>query len=154
MYNSKVYCIFSYVTLHEKPYFLFPNVLKRWSFQKKIALEYDLFCIIRKDVFLFLENIILLSKRKMKDDLSQKIHENMIFSSNTPKRWSFQKKDHSWIWSFLYYLERWRFFFHKIYFFFGRKMEDDLSQEIHVNMIFSVYMYKSYKYDILSKKYT
>ena len=27
-------------------------------------------------------------------------------------------------------------------------MKDDLSQEIHVNMIFSVYMYKCYKYDI------
>ena len=27
--------------LHQKPYFIFPNVLKRWSFQK-IALEYDL----------------------------------------------------------------------------------------------------------------
>ena len=27
-------------------------------------------------------------------------------------------------------------------------MKDDLSQEIHGNMIFSVYMYKCYKYDI------
>ena len=29
----------------------------------------------------------------MKDDLSQKkkVHGNMIFSSNVPKRWSFQK---------------------------------------------------------------
>ena len=42
----------------------------------------------------------------------------------------------------------------KIYFFFGRKMEDDLSQEIHGNIIFSVYMYKCYKYNILQKKYT
>ena len=33
-------------------------------------------------------------------------------------------------------------------------MKDDLSQEIHGNMIFSVYMYKCYKYDItlLEKK--
>ena len=46
------------------------------------------------------------------------------------------------------------FFFRKVYFFFGRKIEDDLSQEIHANMIFSVYMYKCYKYDILPKKYT
>ena len=33
------------ITLHGKPYFLFPDVMKRWSFQKKkkkIALEYDL----------------------------------------------------------------------------------------------------------------
>ena len=27
-------------------------------------------------------------------------------------------------------------------------MKDDLSQEIHKNMVLSVYMYKSYKYDI------
>ena len=30
------------------------------------------------------------------------------------------------------------------------KMKDDLSQGIHGNMIFSVYMYKCYKYDITS----
>ena len=35
-------------TLHEKPYFLFPNVLKRLPFQN-LVLEYDLSCIIRKD---------------------------------------------------------------------------------------------------------
>ena len=33
------------------------------------------------------------------------------------------------------------------YFFLGRKMGDDLSQEIHGNMIFSVYTYKCYKRD-------
>ena len=40
------------------------------------------------------------------------------------------------------------------YFFFGQKMKDALSQKIHGNMIFSVYMYKCYKYDItlLQKK--
>ena len=38
------------------------------------------------------------------------------------------------------------FFLRKIwYFFFGRKMKDDLSQEIHGNMIFSVYMYKMFQ---------
>ena len=35
-------------SLHEKPYYPFPNVLKRWCSQKA-ALEYDLCCIIRKD---------------------------------------------------------------------------------------------------------
>ena len=38
-----------YFTLHWKPYFLFPDALKRWSFQKKDALEYDLSCINGKD---------------------------------------------------------------------------------------------------------
>ena len=48
------------------------NVLKRWSFQK-IAQEYDLSCIIWKDGIF------------PKDDLSQKIHGNMIFSVYTCK---------------------------------------------------------------------
>ena len=38
------------------------------------------------------------------------------------------------------------------YFFFGLKIKDDLSQEIHGNIILSVYMYKSYENDILPKK--
>ena len=104
-----------------------------------------------KMIFLFLENIILFFRRKMKDDPSQKkknIYGNMIFSSNVLKRWSFLKNSHG-LWSFLYYLERWYLFLRKLsYFFFGRKIKDDLSQEIHGNMILSVYMYKCYKYDI------
>ena len=40
-------------------------------------------------------------------------------------------------------------FFPKIlYFFFRRKKKDDLSQKIYGNMIFCVYMYKCYKYDV------
>ena len=35
--------------LHEKPCFYFVNVLKRWSFQNKMAPEYDLSYIIKKD---------------------------------------------------------------------------------------------------------
>lgn len=52
--ENSTYLFFIYYTvlsLHEKPYFLFPNVLKRSSF-KKNTLEYDLFCIIRKDEIL------------------------------------------------------------------------------------------------------
>ena len=44
-----------------------------------------------KVIFLFPENMILPLRRKMKDDLSQKIHGNMIFFSNVLKRWSFRK---------------------------------------------------------------
>ena len=44
----------------------------------------------------------------------KKIHGNMIFSSNVLKRWSFQK-NRTGIWSFLYYQERWYFFFPKIW---------------------------------------
>ena len=48
----------------------------------------------------------------MKDDLSQKIHGNMVFSSNVLERWSLQK-NRSGIRSFLYYQERWHFFSRK-----------------------------------------
>ena len=44
----------------------------------------------------------------------KKIHGNMIYSSNVLKRWSFQKNC-TGIWSFLYYQERWYFFFPKIW---------------------------------------
>ena len=47
--------------------------------------------IFGKMIFLFTENMILPLGRKMKDDLSQKIHRNMIFSSDVLKRWFFQK---------------------------------------------------------------
>ena len=40
------------------------------------------------------------------------------------------------------------FFPENVILFFGRKMKDDLSQEILANLTFSVYMYKWYKYDI------
>ena len=77
----------------------------------------------------------------------KKIHGNIIFSSNAPKRWSFQKKSR---WDMIFFVLSGKMvhFFQKIwYFLFGRKIKDDLSQEIHGN-IFSVYMYKCYKYDV------
>ena len=48
---------------------------------KKIALESDLSYIVRRYFFyIFPENMILFFRQKMKDDLSQKIRGNMIFS--------------------------------------------------------------------------
>ena len=77
------------------------------------------------------------------------IHRNMIFFSNAPKRWSFQINKLRWNMIFLVLSGKMGFFSRIIwYFFFGRKMKDDLSQGICRNMIFSVYMYKCYKYDI------
>ena len=67
-------------SLHEKQYFIFPNTLKRLSFPKNIALEYDLSCIIRREGFSSPENMILFFRQKMKDHLSQKIQRSMIFS--------------------------------------------------------------------------
>ena len=80
-------------------YFLFPDVLKRWSFQKNRA---GIFLVLSgKIMLLFPENMILHLRRKMKDDLSQKIHGNMIFSSNVLKRWSFQKRLLRWAMIFI-----------------------------------------------------
>ena len=44
-----------------------------------------------KMIFLFPENMILFFRHERKDDLSQKIPGNMIFSLIVLKRWSFQK---------------------------------------------------------------
>ena len=51
------------------------NFLKKWSFRKKIALEYDLFCIVRKDHISFfrkydliLEIIFFEKKNKQKNN--------------------------------------------------------------------------------------
>ena len=70
---------------------------------------------------------------------SKKIHGNRIFSSNFLKRWSFQKGP-CWDMISLVISGKMVFFFPKTwYFFLGQKVRDDLSQEIHENMIFSEY---------------
>ena len=57
---------------------------------KKIALEYDLSCIIGKGDISFSRKYDLNPRRKMKDDLSQKkkkkIHRHMMISSNVLKK--------------------------------------------------------------------
>ena len=60
-----------FISLHGKPYFLLPDVLKRWL-SKKIALEYDLSRIIGKDHVSLSRKYDLNLRRKMKDDLFQK----------------------------------------------------------------------------------
>ena len=62
----------------------------------------------------------------------------MIFSSNVMRRWSFQKQ-FPWNMIFLALSGKIFFFLKTCYFFFGLKMKDDLSQEMHGNMIFSLY---------------
>ena len=58
-------------TLHEKPCFLFPDVLKRWSFQKNRT-GIRSFLYYQERWCFFPENIILFFRRKMKDDLCRK----------------------------------------------------------------------------------
>ena len=93
------------ISLHGKPHFLFPGVLKRWSFQENCAGIWS-----GKMMFLFPENMILHLRRHMKDDLSQKNTEIWYFHQNFWKDGIF-KKGRAGTWSFLYYLEeRWYFF--------------------------------------------
>ena len=60
-------------------------------FPKKLSWNMIFLVLSGKMIFLFPKNIILPLRRKMKDDLSQKIHGNIIFPSNVLKRWSFEK---------------------------------------------------------------
>ena len=89
---------------------------------KKIEMEYDLSCIIGKDYISFSRKYDLTSRRKMKDDLSQKkIHGNMIFTLNVLKRWSFQEGSRRDM-IFLVLPGKVVFFFPKTWYFFpGRK---------------------------------
>ena len=87
MLTIKMY--FKFFSLHGKPYFVFRNVLKRWSFQK-IAPEYDLSCIIRKDdisfprkydLVLYVENerLYFFKKSTRKYDIFFKCSEKTVF---------------------------------------------------------------------------
>ena len=60
--------------MHEKPFFLFPNVPKRWSFQKKSNWNMIFLVLSEKMIFLFPED-----RQKRKEDLSQKNAWKYVF---------------------------------------------------------------------------
>ena len=74
-----------------KTIFSFCRRPEKMVFPKKLCWNMIFLLLLGKMIFLFLENVILPLRRKMKDDLSQKIHGS-IFSSNVLKGWSFQKR--------------------------------------------------------------
>ena len=98
------------------------------------------------------------SENERRSFSKKKIHRKMMYSSNVPKRWSFQKNC-TGIWSFIYHEERWYFFFPKIwYFFYGLKMKEIFLKK-YMEIWCFLYVGKdcisfSYKYEItfLSKK--
>ena len=97
-------------------------------------------------MFLFPENMIWHLRRKMKDDLSQKKYTEIWHFLQTFLKDGLFKKGHAGTWSFLYYLEKLYFFSKTWYFFLGQEVRDELSQEIHGNMIFSgCSRYRCYK---------
>ena len=83
-------CSWAY-SLHGKPCFLFPDILKRCSFQKNRAGIWSFLYYRERSCFFFLKIWSYTLDGKWKMIFLKKIHGNMIFSSNFLKRWSFQK---------------------------------------------------------------
>ena len=132
------------LSLHGKPFFLFPEVLKRWSFQKNRAGIWSFLYYRERSCFFFPKIWSYTLDGKWKMIFLKKYTEIWYFLQTFWKDGLF-KKGHAGTWSFLYYLERWYFFPKTWYFFLGQEERDDLSQEIHEYMIFSVYTYECYK---------
>ena len=141
------------IALHKKPYFLFPNVLKRWSFQK-IAMEYDLFCIITKDDICFSQKYDIFSlDGKWKMTFLKKIQENMTLFvylykcykydiSILPKkqRWSSPKKRHLKV-TFLASLKIWYSSYKMWYFCWSTILIDILDWHSRKSLNDSLYFY-------------
>ena len=79
------------LSLHGKPYVLFPDVLKRWSFQKNRAGIWSFLYCRESTCFFFPKIWSYTLDGKWKMIFLKKIHGNMIFFSNFLKGWSFQK---------------------------------------------------------------
>ena len=122
------------VSLHGKPYFLFPDALKRWSFQKNCALIWSFAYYRERWYFLFpkIWSDTLDGKWKISFFKNTKIYdiffkpsEKMVF----PKR-ALPPHDLSCIiWKDgIFFPKKWSIFP-------GQKIKDSLSQEIHGNMM-------------------
>ena len=96
-------------TLHEKPYFLFPDVLKRWSFQKNCGGIWSFLCYRERWYFFFpkIWSYTLDGKWKM---IFLKKYTEIWYFLQTFWKDGLSKKGRAGTWSFLYYLERWYFF--------------------------------------------
>ena len=129
------------ITLHNKPYFLFPNILKRWSFQQNRTGIWSFLYYQERWYFFFSKIWSYSLDTKGKMIFLKKMSGKIIFSSNVMKGWSFQEI-RAWTWSFCNIWKDGISFFQKLwYFFFRRKMkEDDLYQKTRGNMIFSLYL--------------
>ena len=105
-----------HATLHGKPYFLFPDVLKRWSFQKNCAGIWS-FLYYRERWYFYFPKIWFYPQTE---------NERWSFSKKYTEIWYFLQmfwkyglfnKDCAGTWSFLHYLERWNFFPENMVFF-------------------------------------
>ena len=121
-----------------KNHIFFFQMFWKHGLSKKIALEYDLSCIIRKDGF-FPRKYDLILRYKRKDDLSQKIAVNMIFFRCSRKMvFPGNSRPNT---TFFVISGKMVFIFSRNMIFFGRKMkEDDFYHKARGNIVFSVYM--------------
>ena len=97
-------------SLHGKSYFLFPDVLKRWSFQKNRAGIWS-FLYYRERWYFFFPKIwsyTLDGKWKM---IFLKKYTEIWYFLQTFWKDGLSKKGRAGTWSFLHYLEIWCFFF-------------------------------------------
>ena len=70
--------------LHEKPYFLFPNVLKTWSFQKNYTGIWSFFYYQEKILFLDTKGeMIFLKKNTWKYDIYFRCSGKIVFPGNS-----------------------------------------------------------------------
>ena len=103
------------VTLHGKPYFLFPEVLKRWSFQKNCAGIWSFLYYRERWYFFFLKIWSYTLDGKWKMIFLKKYTE--IYFLQAFWKYGLSKRCRAGTWSFLYYLERWYFFPENMIFF-------------------------------------
>ena len=103
------------IMLHGKPYFLFADVLKRWSFQKNRAGIWSLLYYGERWYFFFPKIWSCPLDGKWKKIFLKKYTE-IYFLQMFWKDGLF-KRDCAGTWSFLYYLERWYFFPENMIFF-------------------------------------
>ena len=105
-------------------YKIFFKCSEKIVFRKKSQRNMIFLAVLFWKIFIFPKSIMLFSRQKMKDDLSKKTLYGIAL-----------KYDLSCI------IRKDCIFFRKYIFFFWRKMKD-FSEEIHGNIILSVYVYK------------
>ena len=98
------------MSLHRKPYFPFPDVLRRWSFQKNCAGIWSFLYYRERWYFFFPKIWSYTLDGKWKMIFLKKYTEIWYFLQAFWKDGLF-KKGRAGTLSFLYYLERWCFFF-------------------------------------------
>ena len=123
----------------QKNIFSFSKCFEKMVFPEKSHWNMIFLVLSGRMTSLFPENILFL-RWKTNDDLSQKNTWKYIFFKCSEKMF-FSKKIAP---DYDLFCNIWKggiSFFPKVrYFFFRRKMEDDLSENIHGNMLFSVYI--------------